>query len=178
MADFPAQAQEYNRVTITTASVESVGVEAVTAGFIFTSTAAWPAANQAIFVPFVVYTTLTAVKMFVANGATVSGNIDVGIFDTGGHRLVSAGSSAQAGTSGLQVFDVTDTTLQPGSYYFGVAMDNTTGTLTSAAPAVGICSAFGLLSQASAFALPDPVTFAAAASAYVPLVGLTARTVI
>lgn len=178
MADFPAQSQDYNRVTITTGSPESVGVEMVSTTLTVNTAVAWPSANRAIFVPFLVFNPLVAVKMFIANGSTVSGNVDVGIYDTGGSRLVSSGSTAHAGTSATQVFDITDTTLNPGVYYFAVAMDNTTGTIKALTSAVGICSACGVLSQSTAFALPSPATFAAAADAYIPLVGLTARTVV
>jgi hypothetical protein len=55
--------------------------------------------------------------MLVLNGATASGNMDVGIYDYAGTRLVSSGSTAQSGTSAFQDFDITDTLLGPGIFY-------------------------------------------------------------
>lgn len=176
MGDFAVQSQDFNRVTISTAHPESIGAETLTAGQTFGTAAAWPAANRAIFVPFVVRSPIIVVKLFIHMNAA-SGNVDVGVYDTGGNRLSSAGSTAASG-SGVQAFDVTDFTLAAGAYYFGAALDNTVATLVSLPLPVGAASGFGVLSQSSAFPLPNPATFAAAQDAYVPLIGLTARTVV
>lgn len=176
MGDWP-QGQDFNRVTIAASSLESIGPMLASMGLNQNAAVTWPAANRAIFVPFLVYQPVVVVKLFTIVG-TSSGNIDVGIYDTGANRLVSAGSTAMAGTNTIQIFDVTDTTLNPGSYYFAVALDNNSGSLQAAAPAVAVASAIGVLSQSTAFALPATATFAAAQDACAPAVGLTARTTV
>ena len=138
----------------------------------------WPTANKAIYVPFVVHNQMTAVKLFVQNAATVSGNIDLGLYDAFGNRLVSSGSTAQAGTSALQSFDVTDTLLLPGVYYMACALNNGTGTVLGGAFTVNGIGAMGVLEQTSAFALPATATMVAPTGTFIPSIGLTARTLI
>ena len=114
--------------------------------------------------------------MLTFNGSTASGNIDVGIYDLGGAKLVSIGSTAQAGTSAYQVFDITDTTLYPGQYYMAVAMDGTTGTLVRWSPGAQECRNLAMQQMASAFPLPATATFASVASSYIPWVFASRRT--
>ncbi len=115
--------------------------------------------------------------MFVFNGGTASGNVDVGIYDAFGNKMVTMGTTAQAGTSALQTFDITDTTLNPGNYYMACAMDGTTGTaLRYTLGSLQVVRATGVLSQSTAFALPTTTaTFAAAQDNYIPLMGVTSR---
>ena len=138
----------------------------------------FPSANAAYFFPFRIWTPITVRKLFAHNGATASGNIDVGIYDAQGRKLVSAGSTAQAGTNALQEFDVTDTVIGPGLFYLAVAMDNTTGTLFRSTFGGSVNSkVMGEAQQASAFPLPATATFATA-NVNMLLIGLTTRTVL
>lgn len=163
-------------ITISTLSLLAKGADA---HFVAPNSATWPAANRAIFVPFRTAVPILVRQLFNCNGATASGNIDVGIYDRVGTRLVSAGSTAQAGTSVLQVFNVTDTLIGPGQFYFAVALDNTTGTITRQAPPnVLQTRALGLVQMASAFPLPATATFATVANVHIPLCGLTTKTVV
>lgn len=162
-------------VTICTASQASLGGISHAAGY---TSAAWASANRALFIPFRSVSPFVAKKLFAYNGATASGNIDVGIYDHTGRRLVSAGSTAQAGTSALQVFDITDTLIGVGRFYLGIALDNTTGTLMRFGVSIQETQLLGVLHQATAFPLPATATFAAANNANVPLVGLTTSTVL
>lgn len=178
MSDFK-QVQAYNRVIITPASLESCGVE------IRASAAAVPTngtftANAALFIPFVVYQPLLVTTMFVINGATVSGNVDVGIYDEVGNRLVSKGSTAQAGVSASQAFDIADTTLEPGCYYTAFVIDNNTGLVRRYTPGAiqPWVPSMGVLTQASAFPLPATAAFASTLGTNVPDVGVLARTVV
>lgn len=169
--------QDYNRVTICTASLEAIGCElsawAVTG---IGASAVWPSANLAIYIPFVVYQPWLLAKISVLNGTVASGNIDAGVYDGQGDRLVSIGSTAQSGTSASQTFDVTDTLLYPGVYYMATAMDNVTGTLAGFAPNLVVLGGAGVLQQAAAFPLPATATFAAMAQSLVPFVSLSNRT--
>jgi hypothetical protein len=143
------------------------------AGITLSSTGVWGVASAAVYVPILVRTPMTVYQLAWGNGATLSGNVDVGLYDgTSKARLVSTGSTAQAGVSALQAVDVADTPVPPGLHYLAMAMDNTVGVvnrgqLVSAAPG----RACGMAQQASAFPLPSTATFAALTSvSLVPLV--------
>jgi hypothetical protein len=114
----------------------------------------------------------------------LSGNWDLGVFQwASGKKVWSIGGRAQSsGTiNTVEVISINagaGVRLEPGLYYLGIAMDNTTGTffrlsLSSAqVPGGG-----GAAQQASAYPLPDPLTPAAMASAYIPICGLARRSV-
>lgn len=140
--------------------------------------AGWPAANRAILIPFDISESYTVKKLGWINGATVSGNVDVGIYDTNLTRLVSAGSTAQGSISVVQEVDVTDTTLPPGSYYMAMAMDNTTGrVLRSVANHLDTASV-GVAQMAAAFPLPATATLAEPVNDYTPLIAVSSRTLL
>lgn len=178
MADFSVATQEYNQVVITSLSHEAVGIERSANTGAAGGVAAWPTSNKAIFVPIVVHNAFVAVKMFVIIGAA-SGNIDVGIYDDQKNRIVSSGATAQAGSTAIQEFDITDTTLNPGRYYMAVAADNTTGTIFRHAFSNVIwAGGSGMLMQTSAYTLPNPANWVAAVDVYVPYVAVTGRTTV
>ena len=137
---------------------------------------AYPVANLAIFTPFRISRPVTFSTMFAYNGATVSGNIDVGVYSADGTKIVSSGSVAQAGASSIQTFTVSATELDAGLFYFAISMDNTTATVNRHAPTVpAVVSFLGVAQMAAAFPLPATATFANASSGIAPLVGLTIR---
>jgi hypothetical protein len=177
MFDFLSPIINIDSLILSPASPNSIG-EAINAMGLSLSSATWPTANKAIYVPFSLSEPFPVAKIFVINGTAVSGNIDVGVVDRGGSRRVAIGSTAQSGTTAVQEFDVTDTTLNPGEYFFTVAMDNTTGQLESWNPNSAICRALGLREQTSAFPIPSSATFAAISSSRIPFIGLTPRTVV
>lgn len=128
----------------------------------------WPAANRALYAPFIVEVAVTAYQM-AFEVVTQSGNCDVGIYDELGNRLVSSGSTAVA-VAGLQAIDITDTLLTPGVYYMAMNVDNTTASVmrSSSTPAL-LLRVLGAQQQAvGAVTLPDPAVFANPASAYFP----------
>lgn len=135
----------------------------------------YAAANRAHFIPFRIYEPITITKLFVQNGTAVSGNVDVGIYSTTGNspdrRILSTGSTAQAGISSIQEFDVTDTDLFPGAYYMAIAMDNVVGTILrkAATPVINVRS--GMWIQNTAFPLPTTVGTLAVPTT-TPLMGL------
>jgi hypothetical protein len=137
----------------------------------FTS-AVWPTTNLAIFVPFILAQHALATQMSHQNGAAVSGNVDVGIYDERGNRLISKGSTAQAGISSLQVHDITDTELVPGVYFKAIAVDNTTATILRGGMNIQPARACGMAQMATAFPLPNPATFAAISNAYLPSIAV------
>ncbi len=123
---------------------------------------AWPTANQAFFYPFVINEPFLAQQIGHMNGGTANGNMDVGIYDTQGNRLVSIGSTAQSGTSAEQLFNITDTLLDRGLYYLAIAMDGTTGTSVRASGPSGVgARSTGIWLMSTAFPLPAMATYAA-----------------
>ena len=132
------------------------------------SVGAYPTANRALFYPVTVQRPVIAQQMGVIVG-TQSGNIDVGIYDENGVRLVSSGSTV-VGAAGVQTFDITDTPLAPGVYYLAMAVSNTTATFNrSAGLIVGALRGAGVRQMDTALPLPSTATFATIASNFVPL---------
>lgn len=156
----------------------AIGTELASRASVAPTSSAFPAANRAILYPFYLSEDITVTQLWAYNGATASGNIDVGIYDSAFARQISSGSTAQSGTNVLQVFDVTDTPLTAGQYYMAVAMDNATGTLFRQAQQAEFMRSIGCFQMASAFALPSTITPAAVTSNYVPHVGWTRKTTI
>ncbi len=159
-------------------SFQSIGLEIRTSNSGNPGSQNWPAANVGVFIPFTIPEPVTFTKMFWGNGSAVAGNIDVGLFDESGTRLVSIGTTAQATVSTIQVVDITDTTLARGRWYLGMTSDTSGATqkVLQAVPVGGICQAFGLLKDTSC-APPlstnaNPATYVAYDLASIPLVGV------
>ena len=141
--------------------------------------AAWPAANLALFVPFFVAERVTIVKLGIKNGTVATANLDIGIYDALGTRLVSVGGTAQIGGNGnFQTYDVTDTQLLPGVYYLAVAFDTSAGTIARglSGASAATMSITGMVEQTSAYPLPATATFAALTHEFLPMVCATIRT--
>lgn len=177
MPDFPGVAAPPASDVISAATpVNSIGDRLIVANVGGAVPQTFPAANRAVFTPFIVGQLFRATVIAVDNGGTVNGNCDVGIYDAAGNRRVSKGSTAQTGASGTQSFDITDTDLEPGRYYIALASSSGTATFYGWAPAIGLCSAYGILQMASAFALPATATYAACTAAFIPGVRVQGRT--
>lgn len=177
MPDFPL-ADFINCDAIHPGSPESLQHYLMTQGWSADNTLAGSA--RAIFVPFVVYEPLRVTKMFTDNGGTVgsAANVDVGIYDAVGNRIVSSGSTARAGASTLQIFDITDTTLNAGLHYMAWCYEGTTGSGAQVAFSVAVDFRVGLKQQASAaFPLPDVAAWEEMGASFVPLFGLLTRDV-
>lgn len=138
--------------------------------------ATWPSANLAIGYPFMLTEPRKVLQMWVYNGSAVSGNVDAGIYDAAGNKIIAKGSTAQSGTSDLQLLDVTDTWLPTNQLlYAWMALDNTTGTTTRLAGGVSLAQTggTGVVQMASGFSsgLVATITPAAIASNYIPAFG-------
>jgi hypothetical protein len=143
------------------------------------SSATWPTASLAIYYPFSVTQNVTFSTLFCLNGTVVSGNVDVGVYTQDGRKIVSSGSTVQAGTSTLQVFTVAATTLGPGTYYMALALDNTTATIFRGIVGQVLRTRFtGMMQQATAFPLPTTATPAIIGQDYIPMMGLSTRSTI
>jgi len=165
---------------ITVWSADSLGVTIAAMGLGSPASVAYPTSNDAYLFPFRLGADFTVAKLWWFNGATASGNVDCGIYDANFNLKTSAGSTAQSGTNAVQSVDITDYVLKKGLYYLAIAMDNTTGTLfavNGTNPTI-LTKTAGSVQMASAFALPSTITPAANTDGYIPLFGLTSRTVI
>ena len=156
-------------------SVQSLGIPLSALNFGVPASNNFVTANLAVFVPFWVPEPVVITKIGWANGAAVAGNLDAGIYDESGVRLVSTGSQAQSGTSTLQIVDTADTTLSRGRYYLALTSDTsgTTQKVVAALPAAGIAQSLGLLQMSAAPPLAtnaNPAVYAKYASAFVPVI--------
>lgn len=174
MSVVPTYAAPGAPVTISSASPYSIGFDGIRLAFNFaTGSSAWPSANRAYYVPFAIPTPIIVAKLFTTNGTTASNNFDIGIYDKDGTRIVSTGSTAQSGTTALQIVDVSDTLIGPGLFYMALAMNGTTGTHhVFGSISATFTQACGVYLQASAFPLPANATYAANATTYLPVFGL------
>jgi hypothetical protein len=143
------------------------------AGIVLSGNGSWSVASVAVFVPILVRTPVTVYQLAWGNGPTLGSNVDVGLYDgTSKARLVSTGSTAQAGVSTLQAVDVADTPVPVGLHYLAMVVDTTTGFVNrgqiTSTPGGRMC---GMAQQASGFPLPSTATFAPLTSiTVVPLV--------
>ena len=140
----------------------------------------YPAANRAIFLPFTLWRTEIVTKIVIVPGATPSGNVDVGLYDIAGTRLVSSGSTVKGAAATPQALDIADTILGPGLFYMAIAQDGTTQLLAQSPAAVLSLQGWGMAQQATAFPLPATATFATISTAFIPTMGalLAPRTVV
>lgn len=171
MSDFP-RASGVSPATIDTFSTWCVGLDqAAFAGAITApASAAWPAANRAIYVPFSLPFPYLLRKFFWCNGGTANGNVDCGIYSRAGTKICATGSTAQAGTSVVQSAapSIGATLLMPDSYYLALALSSGTGTIFQVAPAANEA---GIAFQATAFALPATFTLGTTGGA-LPMFGI------
>lgn len=131
----------------------------------------WPAANEAIFIPFSIPFYFPISKVFWANGATL-GNCDFGIYTWDGAKLFSTGSIAQSGASATQFVNVTPFILAPGKYYMALACSGTSTNIFGGTTVTGIVGRLaGLLQQTSALPLPAVATFAQFTATAYPFCG-------
>ena len=121
--------------------------------------AVWFAANEAVFVPFYLTNPVLVTRIFVLNGAAVSGNVDVGIYTQDGNLIVGGGGAAQAGTNQPQYFNIADTMLGAGRYYIACVLDNVTGRVFRDNINNNRARQLGILRATSAYPLPSSATF-------------------
>lgn len=142
---------------------------------------AWGTANRAIYVPFRIGRPLLVDRLFVVCGATQGGGntISIAIYDKDFTRLVTTGSQTyNGGTNVTNSFDVTDTRIGPGLFYFATALSSTTDTVMANGSVAILLRPLGIAQETTAHPLPEVGTPAAAASNILPLIGLSGRTTV
>ncbi len=133
---------------------------------------AWPTANDAVFIPMTLWRPAFTRRLFTGNGNVASGNLDVGIYTADGGRIVSIGSTAMAGATALQFFDIADTYLSPGRYFLALAANNTSAAVRRMTITVIRQQHMGIMKMASAFPLPATATLATTNFGFIPLFGM------
>lgn len=168
MPDFPGIAFQIPHGNISTFSESAMTGQAAITMNVTANAATWPATNRALYIPVQIDVPVTIVSIAFLVG-TQSGNCDVGIYDEHGNRIVSKGSTA-VGAAGVQNIDITDTALNPGTYFLAMCVDNTVAAFTAATLLGVVAQTCGMQQQAvGAVTLPDPATFANPVSSYLPL---------
>jgi len=126
--------------------------------------------NLAVYFPVPVSERCRITRLWWVNGNTLNGNVDVGVYDSEANRLVSTGSTVQAGVSTAQIVTIATTDLPAGICYFAfVANSGTARYLTGGSLANG--PNVGIRQQASAFPLPATATFASCVTTPLPKFG-------
>lgn len=139
---------------------------------------AWGTANMARFVPFHLDAPYLVNRVWWANGATVAGNVDCGIYSESGRLLASIGSTVMAGATTIQSAALgTPLLLMPGRYYMALASSSTTATFQSLnLPATYAGKVMGVAQQSAALPLPATFTLATLASPAIAVICGIART--
>ena len=164
MSDFPPVDQIICPVIASHETLWGVG------GYLFahtlstTGSTAWPSNNRAIYHPISIPCPFTVRSVWSLNGASVSGNIDIGVLSLDGALIVSSGATAQAGTSTLQIITVTNTVLAPGAYYIAMSASSTSATVTRHAYGVAGQRVAGIVQADSQNPLTSLPTFATIAT--------------
>lgn len=135
---------------------------------------AWALANRAFYLPWHVLVPTTVRRAWFLVGATGgTNNVDMGVYDAAGKRIVSSGGILVGTASTIQYLDITDTTLPPGAYYIGIAMNGTTAThYANTTSAVARIRLAGVLQQDTAYPLPATATMVAPTINQSPICGL------
>lgn len=86
---------------------------------------AWGTANLARYTPLSIPVRFTVARFMLPNQNT-TGNVDVGLYDNSGKRLLSTGTIARANAGAVQYAGVTDQSFPPGNYYLGMVCSSAT----------------------------------------------------
>lgn len=166
------------KLVITPWDVDSIGVELLSdAGGVVASAAVF-AVTTAIYIPWYLSYSCTVSRVDWSNGATASGNVDCGVYDSANGipttKLVSSGAQVQTGVNANQGFDVTDTLLQPGLKFLALYWTSGTATFlrTTINPAQ-MMKFFGVCMESVATALPGTATPVVVTNGFIPYFSVT-----
>lgn len=135
---------------------------------------AWPAANLAIYVPVAVRQRVIVRSIWFSSASTGTGNYDIGLYDSGGTRIASSTAQSKPASAIEVVYDITDTTIGPGTYYMALVISNNSDTVYRYAPSAPIALAYGALSESlGSTALPATASWALDQTlAVIPVMGM------
>lgn len=142
-------------------AVNSIGPQ-LSAEAVASPTASTPlgSANTAHLIPFWVSQTTSFTIVRIANGTTLNGHFDLGVYDKDLNRLVSTGSTLQAGASTNQTVTVS-LTIPAGNYYMAISVDSSSATyFRQTFVGTAIAEHVGILGFSSQFPLPSSLASA------------------
>ena len=135
-----------------------------------TGNATWPANNRAIYIPLSLEDDFVLNAFGHVQGVAATGNYDIGVYDFTGTRLASLGSTGVGATGVTKIVTVTPILLPKGGYFIGYSFSSTTNQVSRMQLGTPLLNAIGVRQEANALPLPNPATFALAASDYFPYV--------
>lgn len=165
------------RSSISTFSPESIGVALAALGATAAASKAVGTINDGFFIPFILEKLTPIRRLAVMSGATMAGNVDLGVYDALGNRIVSKGAVSYAGTtSSWFEVDIPDIFLPPGQYFLATSFSSATATFwgwdaSSAFGTTGLKTILGagVKFMASAHPLPAIATFSGYQNSMVPI---------
>lgn len=141
------------------------------------ASAVYPGPNVALFFPVLLAGGHTYNSAFWLNGATVAGNVDVGIYTISGAtatRVVASTAEAQAGISDIQIPTAfAATSIGPGLYYLAISCTVNTATFWRASIGGSVLRRAGCFRATASSPLPATATVASASDSYVPIFGFS-----
>jgi hypothetical protein len=140
------------------------------------TTAGAHVALKVYYIPFVLQQPAEIKLLWTYNGGVINGNVDIGIFDDVGTKIVSSGSTLLAGANAIQTFNIADTLIGPGNFYLGFVTSSASATFYrySWNNILFIITAGVLHETIGALPLPATATFAQpTTSLLVPLIGFS-----
>ncbi len=179
--NYPLPTRLVDAAVINVFSPECLGMDYLVTDNDIPSTA-WTA-NLLVYVPLIAANALIVSQFFWYNGATVDGasHTDVGIYtEDGSTKLVSSGSTVNAGTSQFQAANISDVTLPANRrLWLALGCDSSTQTYRCTNLIISGLEFIGVKQQASGWSsgLPSSATFAAPSVAKMPIFGFTGKAV-
>lgn len=131
------------------------------------SSAAWKAANEAVYLPVIIPEEVTIKTLKWRTGSVGgTGNFDIGLYSATaegvpGTRLAALGSTAFPAANTEVSSDIADQTIGPGLFFIGLSVDNTTDTVRVAGTVnvqEELLRRIGLFAEAAALPLPATAT--------------------
>lgn len=132
-------------------------------------------ANLALYVPIELLQPSTFLSAMWCNGATLAGNVELGVYTDDWSLITSTGAVAQAGASTAQRASMTSFTLRPGRYYIAFVSSSATATFIGHSVQQSRWSMLGVSQEVSAMPLPATATPSIVTSAFVPQFGFSRR---
>jgi len=118
----------------------------------------WLSANRALYIPVYLPARFTVARFFSVN-QNATGNTDIGLYDSGGNRKISTGSTARAGAPAMQYIDVTNQSFPPGMYYLAMVCSSTSSQPLRTTLATNFMRVCGMLQEdLGATTLPTTMT--------------------
>ena len=151
--------------------ISTIDAVAGVSSYALPTASAWPSNGLAIYVPHRIVAPTWVRRVWYVSGNS-TGNVDVGVYNAAGTRLVSSGATAQAGTNTCFFIDVTPTLLMPGDHWLAISYASTTATPFRVAP-TGLTRTQGICQEASAHPLPATMTPVAAGQELIPFFGFS-----